>query len=286
MRKISIVTRSVILTAFFAALFLACNDSPTAPDVIPMYPLIKGMTWKYDIRIHTENFRPIDSTFMFTHINQHYTEQVRVADTVRLRDSLLTWKFTGTTTDSISYTQNFEQYYLASGNELLDVAYRGLGMCYPKRSTPMTYHFRGRSFASPAAIMAFVEESLPASAETDSLGLYYFTPPLKTLSYPLVTGNRWMYRAFEVVTAKEVTGFTAVETPAGSFTTAQVRWLMNYHPDGSYDTAWVVIDAVAPQGLINRTIILKDVYVTYDDPTPRGLIDMYDERVLTLRQVQ
>jgi hypothetical protein len=286
MRHILIASRITVLAAFFGALFLACDDSPTGPEVVPMYPLIKGMTWNYQVRSHSENFRPLVSGFTFTPIDERSTERVLLADTVSLGDSLLTWKFVATTTDSAGAVRTAEYYYHVAGNELLGVAFKGNANAYPKQHPGTNYRYGDMTFSSPGNLIAYAGRLLPSPGTTDSLELQYFTPPLKVLVYPLAVGNRWLYRSsWGVVTAKEVTGFSPTVTPAGTFSTALVRWLMNYRPDETYDTNWVIVDAVAPQGLVSRRITFKDMAVVSGDSQEiLGLFDFYDDRILTSRE--
>ena len=70
--------------------------------------------------------------------------------------------------------------------------------------------------------------------------------------------------------------------PAGTFSCFKVQWLIDLNGNGAFDDNVELHDFIADQGLIRRSILMRDLVITSEDsPDSFGLYDFREDLRLT-----
>jgi hypothetical protein len=246
------------------------------------------LKWRYAIHAYFDDFRPFEPGTTIETEDIQATEDITVADTVRLRDSLLCEKFVTTAYRTSGIFSTAESYYRTVGSHLERVAGRGSDFALPKQVSGITYNIHGVSFHDFRDLVANAEHAFSNPGAFSSGEITFFDPPQKVLEYPLAVGNSWIVSPGPyVVITKKVVDIDTVQVPAGTFRAATVSVYYDFNNSGTLDSSVVYLDEIAPQGLVRRTIMLQDVIVSSPSkPEGIGLIDFHSECVLVSRDAE
>jgi hypothetical protein len=81
---------------------------------------------------------------------------------------------------------------------------------------------------------------------------------------------------------KRITGIKDIEVPAGTFTCFEIQTLSGVQDNGEWFEDLETFEYISEIGLVRRSWIARDVEVIgYELPFGSGLVDVYDELVLT-----
>jgi len=290
-------SRVIVLVA---SLLSSCSEQSTQirngipPLPISSYPMKIGNTWNYSRMFGTFNFRPIDSTASYTPDTVYGTGTVSVVGSATLpatwppsADSIETTVFKTVETES-GYPDTIigHRYFSADSSGLYLHGYSGGGLYGPTaREGFAQYSFHGITSSS---IRGLVDAILLEANYLEADTIIREIPPLKTIQYPLTTGDQWTFRAAgSLFRIDKLVGQERYGPVNGMlFRYFEVNWLYDFDNDGAWDENIRVTDFISDKGLVKRTVELKDIIVTGPGgPDPIGLLDAKDEMVVTSLQI-
>ncbi|HXX63316.1 MAG TPA: hypothetical protein VEO56_05915 [Bacteroidota bacterium] len=288
------------IPAVALTLIVACGchkDEPSAPCCEPLvsaYPLAKGMTWQYSYYSAYYNIRTTDSSA----INQLDTVSgistvVAAGDTVlgpvgaqggdSVRVSILAeYRVQLAPKQVVSSGPPGCSLYSAGGSGIYLEGYSGIaGHSLPKVSPgPISMRVAGRVYSSRRELVASLL-GMPNSPSDEPI--VREIPPKLTIRIPLAIGTSWTFRPSNGTFGidKQVTGEEDFTLSGKTYPCAVVRWLYSMSSGDPY-TAISVVDLISPNGLLKRTIDLKNVVITtMTNPDSAGLMDYREEYFAT-----
>ena len=234
------------------------NGIPPLP--ISSYPMQIGNTWIYSKVAGTFNFRPLDSTATYTPDTVYGSGTVQVVGHARLpatlppsADSIETTVFKTVETES-GYPDTIisHRYFSADSSGLYLHGYSGGGLYGPTaREGFAQYSFHGITSSSIRGLVdAFLLEANYLEADT----IIREIPPLKTIQYPLTTGDQWTFRpADRPFRIDKLVGQEKYGSVNGMlFRYFEVNWLYDLNNDGVWDENIQLIDLISDKGLVYR----------------------------------
>jgi hypothetical protein len=264
---------------FFILITINNCDNPVKSDNFDStFPLAIGNQWHYDRTLTTFNIRPysnitIDSTTLSISID------VEITGTESLENINKAFVLLEKTEEEFR-TYYSTSYYANSDSGLFLYAYKGGGTVLPKLPQNYSIRFKDIYFEQLSQIVPYFNDTiLPKAQLSDSI--IYERFPVKVLQYPLSIGSQWLFGDIEIVTIyKKAISKEIVEVPAGKFDCYKIQYL--YEPNEDYK--WTNItsyDYVNQNGLIKRSVLIKDVEILNEQGQQIGLIDFKDEYLLT-----
>lgn len=238
-----------------AALLFGCaEDNPTGPSSKDYrYPLKTGNTWTYT-RTISLNYKLKTGTRAPETTTATVTVQVIGEETIF--DSLATIKVREQIQEGAN-TVTSHNFYESNGASLYLVATHNGPLVLPKRAAGDIRVF-DRTFTSLFDVLAAAEGTI-ASAANDSVHLE--NPAKVVLSYPLEAGKEWPYSEKNKprLVSKRVAGETEAKTLAGTFQTVKLQWRMDFSGDGEIDNNVEFFDYYAEQGLVKRSMVIRNL---------------------------
>lgn len=226
------------------------------------YPLQVGNSWTY--------LRTIDFLYPGTNTAADFFApplEDYVYVTVDRTESITNYPLSYVVKSRLEFSEDFsENYYDVKEDGLYHVAYSNAGaapIVHPKQAQKGAINFNNKSYASMNELLAeLTPTDNPGLPHLVADSLRYENPPLLTLKYPLQVGSEWIYRQnFPWRMRKAVEGEKMIETVAGNFFCFEIKWLYDMDNNNSWDENIYIIDHIANEGLIKRTLyILGAVY--------------------------
>jgi len=251
------------------------------------YPLAVGDRWEYRYTSIGFNYRP-DSLRYYYPWNYTGAATVEIVRPDTLGDTLVTYVFhTSMAINDTVYESDHYMNNTADGFYLY--AYNNSNMVAPTKSWLRSkgglniYAGLGVPGGPVDLDWAFNDGLSGGPGPGDSL--YYESPPVQSLAYPLDVGRQWTVREHNPSGLpwridKKIVDYGPQRVPAGTFDCFTIQWLWDIDNDGNWDTGYEGYDYVAPQGLIKRVIIVHDLFATsYNGPS--GLFDVIETIELT-----
>jgi hypothetical protein len=241
------------------------------------YPVRIGNAWKYArTLIQVYRIRP-DSTVSDSLPLDSI--EVRVAREALIGGSLRTFEFVETVRGPWGISAD-QTYYSQDENGLFLHAYRNPGVMVPKSGPRRRVTFKGRSFGSVREAAAWIAgRGTGRIPDLDSLIVE--SPPKTCLLYPLRIGSQWTYRSAESAPwrmDKRVTGRGDVRVPAGNYDCFRIRWLQDVDGNGTWDEDVVFYDDIGAKGLVRRSILVRDMWMTDpENPAASVTFDFQEE---------
>ena len=277
-------------------LLAGCTKSSTGPgsgiDLVTGYPTGVGSTWSYQHTNTMDNFRPSYPGATYTPDTSVGIITVTVTKSVRLAsgsgvagDSSTTFEFQQTEhlMPPISVASVGYQYFASDSKGLYLHGYRGGGGLSLPRAVPdgpqlviNGIHFRSVRELIDAILLP------PESPNADSIVRQI--PPLLTLQFPLIIGDSWIYRRTGNPWGieKRVLSDTALAVSGASYHCYVVRWIFDMDNNGVPDQNIWIDDFIAQEGLLRRTITVKDITIaTSENPEGIGVIDSRSDYIGT-----
>ena len=274
----------IVLLLLFFLPFFTCekHQDPLGYDFSEfVYPLEIGNRWEYNRLFILFNFRP-DST----------KNQIESPDTIKssltvviskqewLKESTLTYQiYEYLAEDSTTFTS--ESYYVNQEDGLYLFAYKGAGSALPKQQQSNRFIFKGLYFNRLTEVSDYFTGLIGKyTLSIDSI--YYENPPLQIIKYPIKEGLQWTlrktgepFRIDRLVLSEE-----NVPVPAGNYHSLKIQNLYDVDGDNEWDADIIYYDYIGNQGLLKRSLLIKDVVVTDDSGQLMGLVDVSDESYL------
>lgn len=273
--------KTFLFCILFSAVAFGCNKSLDVENV-PFYPAVSGNIWMYSGMDTVVNFRPIYPGVHFRDTSTHWVTRIDSLTNVILHDSVPTLSFRSTDTfDSLNQFIG-HHYYITKNDSMFLFAYDGGSGVLPKKSSHYHFTVRGILFTSLEDIHRYVRGMELSPQATVSI-VYEERPP-KVMVFPLHVGTEWTFRergypSFFI--GKKITGTESISTPAGELATYKIQWSWDFDNNGVADTDIQAFDYVTKNGLMKRTIILKNAVITEDDPTPLAYVDIEETYIIT-----
>ncbi len=271
-------TINLLIAFLFSLLGCSSDNNPTGPPGEDFkYPLTSGSQWQYSRTFKQFNVRG-DSAQVAqfdTTISSNIVWEVLGPDTLAELPSplsVIVLKETMTTSDGMPFTS--ENYYRNEESGLFLHAHKGAASTLLK-SSPAQLKFAGRSFNNTREILNFVEKIILQNGVTGD-SLIIENPPLKSLQYPLEIGVSWTVSSSPFEVEKSVVGQENVTVPAGEFDCLKIQL------NNEIDTSIEFFDFIGTDGLVLRTVLVRDIIMTSpDNPDGTGIIfDVRDEMQL------
>ena len=154
----------------------------------------------------------------------------------------------------------------------------------PKLSISEKIIFKGREFDSVYEIIQSLDLISPKLYKIYSDSIHYENPPVKILEYPLETSNEWIFRpaSYGITISKRMVGKEIIRLSSRVFLCNKIEWLYDLDRNNQWDEDISVIDFIADEGLIKRTMFIKDAVIsTTEFPEGSGYADGFEEIMLT-----
>jgi hypothetical protein len=288
-------TRKILSIAFLFCCALALASCTRATDAPPQftYPLDVGNRWEYNY-----SFAVRDQS---TNVVVRNASARTAVEVIRI-ESLPNVQNAAVLTDQeISSPLNIVipvtglSYFKNEADGLYFYGYRGYGSsAMPSRANddalPFKLAFKGREFSSFNALRLFVEQSYvpasPAGIADTTRPLFLENPPAKSLSYPTDASTQWVMRASLLRIEKKYVGNEQITVPAGIFNCRKVDWFHDRDGGGNFDEDIKIIDYIAPEGLIRRTTVMKNINGRDAQGNDLGKFSTTSEYVLTSVRVR
>ena len=260
-------------------IFLSCIGEPTPvqeSQTFIQYPLNIGNSWEYQRLAQFTNFRP-DSLH---HTIADTLDFSRIHVTIPGKKDLLGMYSTFILREQFTISSSIgiagESYYTQDKNGLYLHAQLGISTALPKKGHPR-FRFFGLNFRNIDELYAELHIAQPVSETAILDSLYIYDPPLKVLLYPLQQGKTWIYQIgdFTPIT-KQIGSRELISLPAGNFTADVVHLFYDFDNNGVWDPKIDIRDYYSAQGLIKRSIKLRDIVVIDENLNEIGLIDYSD----------
>ncbi len=247
-----------------------------------IYPIKIGNQWEYLRTFSTFNFRP---DTLESILNTVVTSSVimRIDRKEIIFDSIQTYVFHETLTETNGPTYEDESYYNNLDNGLFFYAYRGPGFVIPKTNSKRRILFKGKYFSNIREMTHFISMALPNKINISD-SLIYEIPPLQSIKYPFEIKSQWVYRNPDIPwhIDKKIISKESVKVPAGNFDCYKIQWLHDVDDNGEWDEEIIMYDYICSKGLVKRSVLFKDSAIIGEhDPEPIGLFDSEDVSVLT-----
>jgi hypothetical protein len=243
------------------------------------YPVRLHNWWEYSYTFWHENMVPADLELPIDDSLMGFA-QVGVAEVLTGVDFPLTHRF-HVLDHGPQMSCEEDDYYVALSHGLYLVD--RTGPCTdvtPKLGSGVSYHWGGRVFHSVEELFGSLGDG-PALAASDPYEYLDYV----CLQYPLHVGAKWTYLYMESPTLRidhRVVDWRRREVPAGSFDCFTIQWLWDLDADGVWDDLIEKYDYIAAEGLVKRTLRLRDVIIyDYHSPYPVGMADYVWEANLT-----
>jgi len=270
----------LLLTVIF--LVLACEKDVNGPEGGNfIYPLSTGNMWEYSREKTAYNFQP-EALSDFSSDTLRATSLIEITGKVTLFDSVEAYVFRESFTENNKLHES-EVFFNNGEDGFYCYGYTSGNYAAPlKVSAEKRILFNGQFFRDENELLNRVAEKLTGfSLRADSIN--YETPPLQSLQYPLKIGSQWKYRekGNPWMYDKRVRKGEMIEVPTGEFYCYVVQWLIDMDANGIWDDNIIFYDYIAKEGLIKRTIVLKDLLLMDINGDVIGSYDTKDEYVLT-----
>ena len=277
-------------------LFAGCTKSSTGPgsdiNLVNRYPTGVGSTWSYHHTSTFDNFRPSFPGATYTPDSIVGTVTVTVTKPVRLAsgsgvpgDSITTFEFQQTEQTTLPPSVNMVgyQYFNSDSIGLHLHGYRGGGGLAGPRAVPEGAQLviNGVHFRS---VRELIDAVLLPTEGSNIDSIVREIPPLLTLQFPLILGNSWIFRetGHPWGIRKTVLSDTELTLSGTSYHCYIVRWIYDMDNNGVPDQNIWIDDYIAEEGLLRRTINVKDVTIaTSENPEGIGLIDSRSDYIGT-----
>ncbi len=273
----------------------SCQKNPAGPGngtASATYPMDLGHTWTYEGLGRMFNLRMSDTSVPFTPDTIAGIDVVSITRQLRLPvsatdplDSILVLEFRDDHASSGPVPAGGTGYsYMSMTNgALLLHGYReGSGSALPAAPREeKTFVLNGDRYSSVWELTRALTGTIRAIT-SDSI--VREVPPLIALRYPLVVGAVWNFRpqGHPWRIDKQVIGDTIVFLAGRAFQAARVRWLYDTDGDGKTDTNLTCVDCIAPEGMVMRTLLVRNIVVTTaEHPDGIGVCDFEDTYILT-----
>jgi len=251
-------------------LFLSCGKDastigPSNPDF--RYPLAVGEEWRYERRVtqtdDSGRLAPEERSVEVT-VQVIGVESIFDAQAVKVREHV---ESNGVSLISYYFYENSKEalYLLGSIGE---------AVALPKRSA---------ATVSPAIFLHSALWGLSHTGPTAD-SIYQEIPPKIALKYPLLSGTQWKFREKGQPRRidKRVGDRQNIDTPAGTFDTVVIQWLMDFDGDGEFDDNVEFYDYIASIGLVKRTFRINHLPLLDDSGYTIGFYTYTDESILTI----
>jgi hypothetical protein len=177
--------------------------------------------------------------------------------------------------------QSSRLYSSNTSEGMFTYAYTNGSLVAPGKVPTGSFVVNGQRFASPEELLHTMRELGQGSARAAG-ELFVEDPPVMVFAYPLEEGSHWTYRTagnpWRV--DRRITGWTAIETPAGKFNAFTIEALFDMDNDGAWDTNISFVDQVAPQGLVRRQLTVLGIEVRDGSDAVVGIIDFHETYLL------
>ena len=264
---------------FILLAIISCDNPLKSDDYDSFYPLAIGNQWHYDRSLKTFNIRS-DSNAAIDSMTLFISVDIEITGTESLENINKAFVFLQKTEEDFR-TYYSTSYYANSDSGLFLYAYKGDGMVLPKPHQNYSIRFKDIYFEQLSQIAPYFNDNiLPKTVLSDSI--IYEKPPVKVISYPLSIACLWLFRNIEITTIyKKVISKETVEVPAGKFDCYKIQYLYDSNGNGEWGNNITFYDYVNQNGLIKRSVLIKDVELLNEEGQLIGLIDFEDESLLT-----
>jgi len=288
-----IKTDHILTILFVILLIVSCkeDENPITTDEDQfIYPMEVGNTWEYDRHVATFNYRSIDSVDYPRYDDSiHYYSKInaKVVKKETILDTVEAFVIQSLETEISMRSFWSEHYYRNQTDGLYLYAYNmdgGGANGLPKLSNSEKIIFKGKEFNSIAEITQTLDLILPKAYRIYSDSINYNNPPLRVLAYPIVNSGEWIFRQSNEPFAinKRVLGKENITLLSRVFSCHKIEWLYDINNDNKWDEDMSVVDFYAVEGLIVRTMFLKDLVITTaESPDGNGYFDWSEEIILT-----
>ena len=256
------------------------------------YPHHVGDSWTYELNGGTYNFRPIDSTVHYTPDTLFAVATVTITGEQALPttflpgDSVSALVFEATEQQMRPVAQTFVSvnYFTLTDTAFLLHGYSGSGGTLITPTAARTIgrvSIAGRSFGCFREMIDALTSNGPSST-TDTI--MREVPPLKAIEYPLIAGSQWTFRPSGRPWRidKQAVGSTSLVVGGTTYQCSIVRWLEDLGNEGTWDADISIVDYIAIEGLLKRSIEVRNVSVsTVTNPDGIGLVDFKREYLAT-----
>jgi len=264
-------------------IFLNCSkDTDPLGSDLPQfaYPTKIGNQWEYHRVITLFNFRP-DSI-----ANIHlYPDTIDLRVTVKIENkqtlgnSIVTYKFVESG-DSLSLYG--ESYYSNNTDGLYLQAYKSPGTMFPKSGLLNPLKYKENSFLNIWSLRHFIlYPGMSTHYQLDSLN--YEDPPILIIKYPYQIGEQWHLRTepglFRI--DKKIILTETVTVPPGKYECYKIQYLYDLDLDDQWDDGIVFYDYLGKEGLLKRTLLVRDIQVMDENAQLIGLMDYKEESEIT-----
>ena len=264
-------------------IFLNCskNTDPLGSDLPQfVYPMEIGNQWEYHRVITLFNFRP-DS---ITNINL-YPDTIDLQVIVKIENK----QTLGNTTDTYKFVESAdslfldsESYYSNNEDGLYLQAYKSPGTMFPKSGLNSPLKYKENSFSNIFNFRHFILYPVRhTSYQLDSL--HYEDPPILIIKYPYQIGEQWHFRSeaglFQI--DKKIIHKENVTVPPGRYECYKIQYLYDLDLDNQWDDGIEFYDYLGKEGLLKRTLLVRDIQVMDENAQLIGLLDYKEESVLT-----
>lgn len=249
------------------------------------YPLDVGNVWEYQRTITLIFYTDSSGTRVNqdTTIWASYPLTSSVVGTRNFGDTLSTIEVV-VSSSSAGVDENTRTFYTKTANALYSVAYSGGGMyALPKQIEPKQFVFHGQYFRDITQFSSALQMGLiPGNTRSDSI--YFESPPVQALAFPLKVGSEWDYRPLghPFHMGRRVISQSNLELDSMSYACYQVNTLYDFFNDGAWDDDLGMTDYYADLGLIQREIkVLGNLESHVQGGLTGRKYDWYDKYILT-----
>lgn len=243
------------------------------------FPLKTGHTWNYNHKFIHTNLDP--DTLTLPYPDTAYGSSTVEIEGLELVDTIETYAFHYTWTEGQSSGES-RAYRNDNDSGLYAYAYDGEWVGPPKadRQAKIYFEFHGKRYASPSELIYDLTQSI-YGASTKLPAQNIEDPPIREFAYPLDVGRFWIYRSISLGhvwnMARDVVDFENIISPAGAFDCFVIKWLWDTDGDEIWDTDFEGCDYLSPIGIIKRTFIVHDIFITDEYGHILGSCDIIEE---------
>jgi hypothetical protein len=264
------------ITILYIFIISSCgHDSSLDPgDNDFTYPIRLGNHWEYQRTFNSYS----DSSFWQYDTVVTSTVEMKIISKEVFFDSVDVYLFQESLTETNRPTFESVTYYNNTENGLYFYAYRGPGYVIPKPIPTGKIVFKGIIFNSLQEITQTISLALN-KRENLADSLYFETPPIQSLKYPIEVNSQWTYRyprnPWHI--EKKIISKEPINVPAGNFECYKIQWLYDMDHNGEWDEEIIFYDYLSSKGLIKRSISIFGI----NEVEPLQSIRAEDISVLT-----
>lgn len=233
------------------------------------FPLKVGNEWQYERTVEVNFYssmttQRIDSTWTLKE-----TYIVKVEDTVKLNDTLTTYKVS-----SAEINDKYKSYEFCTNNinGLFCNAYYNSGDPAELKSLRKLKQYFNTSHFILFPIY-YTNKKLTPKEDT----LFYDNPPATILKYPLKLNNKWILRSNNAFTVyKTFTNYENVESMNQVFNCYKIEY--TYSDDSGIDVSFV--DYVSSIGLISRIFVQNRIELSDINGSPTNVYAELQEKLM------